>query len=176
MVGCLVSNTLHQLTALMASLPWETRQLRQSNKMSGLCFRPDVAPVAADVPKSLLEMREATRPADWKPPAGQVEERLLRPAWSQQPDLPVRGMMWNSQVATQLAASEPGPSTPPPPKHSKRTKTEQATEPTQPTKGKEYPGLGYKRMRDKPPKAQQQLQHAAIQWCVPLFEPSPAYN
>ncbi|KAJ9523519.1 hypothetical protein QJQ45_007201 [Haematococcus lacustris] len=27
-----------------------------------------------------------------------------------------------------------------------------------PTKGKEYPGLGYKRLRDKPPKAQQQQQ------------------
>ncbi|KAJ9520528.1 hypothetical protein QJQ45_000285 [Haematococcus lacustris] len=26
-----------------------------------------------------------------------------------------------------------------------------------PAKGKEYPGLGYKRLRDKPPKAQQQL-------------------
>ncbi|KAJ9520448.1 hypothetical protein QJQ45_000187 [Haematococcus lacustris] len=25
-----------------------------------------------------------------------------------------------------------------------------------PAKGKEYPGLGYKRVRDKPPKAQQQ--------------------
>ncbi|KAJ9517014.1 hypothetical protein QJQ45_002527 [Haematococcus lacustris] len=94
--------------------------------------------------------RRATRPADWKPPAGQVEQRLLRPAWSQQRDPPVRGMMWSpvvaprkpqqapcsSQAATQLAASEPGPSTPPPAKRSKRTKTEQAAEPTQPTKGK----------------------------------------
>ncbi|KAJ9513085.1 hypothetical protein QJQ45_029439, partial [Haematococcus lacustris] len=30
-----------------------------------------------------------------------------------------------------------------------------------PAKGKEYPGLGYKRLRDKPPKAQQQRQPAA---------------
>ncbi|KAJ9517333.1 hypothetical protein QJQ45_016698 [Haematococcus lacustris] len=78
----------------------------------------------------------------------------------------------SSQAATQLAASEPGPSTPLPVKHSKRTKSEQATEPTQPTqptKGKEYPGLGYKRMRDKPPKAQQQLQPAAAQ--LPLLRP-----
>ncbi|KAJ9513406.1 hypothetical protein QJQ45_005960 [Haematococcus lacustris] len=114
----------------------------------------------------------------------------------------------SSQAATQPAASEPGPSTPPPGKRSKRTKAEQAVEPTQPTKGtgkaqgkaakaeavpqpgrwldrdcnaalnmqrigesrwrplelcywpeqgallakgKEYPGLGYKRLRDKPP-------------------------
>ncbi|GFH30921.1 hypothetical protein HaLaN_29859, partial [Haematococcus lacustris] len=41
-----------------------------------------------------------------------------------------------SQEATQPAASEPGPSTPPPAKRSKRTKAEQAAEPTQPVKGK----------------------------------------
>ncbi|GFH13358.1 hypothetical protein HaLaN_09228 [Haematococcus lacustris] len=32
-----------------------------------------------------------------------------------------------------------------------------------PAKGKEYPGLGYKRLRDKPPKAQQQKQPAVAQ-------------
>ncbi|KAJ9518847.1 hypothetical protein QJQ45_026108 [Haematococcus lacustris] len=180
-----------------------------------------------------LNKRRATRPANWKPPAGQVEPRLLRPAWSQQRDQPVRGMMWcpvvaprkppqaprSSQEATQPAASEPGPSTPSPAKRSKRTKAEpEAAEPTQPTKGKgkgkaakakpapqpgrwldrdcnaalnmqrigeskwrplelcwwpdqgalpakgkEYPGLGYKRLRDKPPKAQQQQQPAVAQ-------------
>ncbi|KAJ9505705.1 hypothetical protein QJQ45_006412 [Haematococcus lacustris] len=31
-----------------------------------------------------------------------------------------------------------------------------------PAKGKEYPGLGYKRLRDKPPKAQQQQQEPAV--------------
>ncbi|KAJ9524825.1 hypothetical protein QJQ45_003042 [Haematococcus lacustris] len=166
-----------------------------------------------------LNKRRATRPAGWKPPAGQVEPRLLRPAWSQQRDQPVRGMMWcpvvaprkppqaprSSQAATQAAASEPGPSTPLPAKRSKRTKAEpEAAEPSQPTKGKgkaqgkaakakpapqpgsaehaayweskwrplelcfwpdqgalpakgkEYPGLGYKRLRDKPSTAQQQ--------------------
>ncbi|KAJ9514670.1 hypothetical protein QJQ45_028450, partial [Haematococcus lacustris] len=179
-----------------------------------------------------LNKRRTTRPANWKPPAGQVEPRLLSPAWSQQRDQPVRGMMWcpvvaprkppqplcSSQAATQPTASEPGPSTPPPVKRSKRTKAEQAAEPTQPTKGrgkgkgkaatakpapqpgrwvdrdcnaalnmqrigeskwrplelcywpeqgklpakgKEYPGLGYKRVRGKPPKAQQQQQQPA---------------
>ncbi|KAJ9518121.1 hypothetical protein QJQ45_010045 [Haematococcus lacustris] len=174
-----------------------------------------------------LIKRRPTRPVNWKPPAGQVEERLVRPAWSQLRDLPVRGMMWcpvvaprkppqaphSSQQATQPAASEPGPSTPLPAKRSKRTKAGQPAEPTQPTKdkgtgkgkaakakpapqpgrwldrdcnaalnmqrigkskwrplelcwwpeqgklpakGKEYPGLGYKRLQDKPPKAQQQ--------------------
>ncbi|KAJ9521356.1 hypothetical protein QJQ45_001265 [Haematococcus lacustris] len=76
----------------------------------------------------------------------QVHHRLLRPAWSQQRDQPVPGMMlspvvaprkppqtpWNSQAATQPAASEPGPSTPLP---AKRSKAEQAAEPSQPTKG-----------------------------------------
>ncbi|KAJ9517783.1 hypothetical protein QJQ45_004084 [Haematococcus lacustris] len=40
-----------------------------------------------------------------------------------------------------------------------------------PAKGKEYPGLGYKRLRDKPPKAQQQQQQqpSAAQYCVPPF-------
>ncbi|KAJ9528653.1 hypothetical protein QJQ45_020370 [Haematococcus lacustris] len=153
-----------------------------------------------------LNTLSATRPAGWKPPAGQVEQRLLRPAWSQERGQPVRGMMWcpvvaprkppqaprSSQVTTQPAASEPGPSTPQPAKRSKRTKAEPgAAEPTKgkgkgkaakakpapqpgrwrplelcywpdqgalPAKGKEYPGLGYKRLRDKPPKAQEQQQ------------------
>ncbi|KAJ9515649.1 hypothetical protein QJQ45_002701 [Haematococcus lacustris] len=93
---------------------------------------------------------QPTKCADWKPQAGQVDYRLLRPACSPERDLPVRGMMWcpvvalrkppqascSSQAATQPAASEPGLSTPPPTKSSKRTKAEQAAEPTQPTKGR----------------------------------------
>ncbi|KAJ9527396.1 hypothetical protein QJQ45_025665 [Haematococcus lacustris] len=169
-----------------------------------------------------LNKRRATRRAGWKPPAGQVEQRLLRPAWSQQRDQPVRGMMWCPVVAPashhrphaaarQPAASEAGPSNPLPAKRSKRAEAEQAAEPSQPTrgkgkakgmavkakpapqqgrwvdrdcnaalntqrigeskwrplelcywpeqttlpaKGKGYPGLGYKRVRDKPPKTQ----------------------
>ncbi|KAJ9515339.1 hypothetical protein QJQ45_006606 [Haematococcus lacustris] len=161
-----------------------------------------------------LYHEQPTRRADWKPPAGQVDLRLLRPAWSQQRDQPLRRLMccpvvlppqapYSSQEATQSAASEPGPSTPPP---AKRTKAEPPAEPTKgegnakgkaarakpapqpgrwldrdhtaalnmqrigesrwrplelcywpeqgklPAKGKEYPGLGYKRVRDKPPK------------------------
>ncbi|KAJ9511055.1 hypothetical protein QJQ45_002848 [Haematococcus lacustris] len=93
-----------------------------------------------------LDKLSATRPAGWKPPAGQVEQRLVRPAWSQQRDQPVRGLMWcpvvaprkppqapgSSQEATPAAVSEPGPSTPPPAKRSKRTEAE----PTLPTNGK----------------------------------------
>ncbi|KAJ9526554.1 hypothetical protein QJQ45_017678 [Haematococcus lacustris] len=162
----------------------------------------------------------------WKPPAGQVEQRLVRPAWSQECYQPVRGLMWcplvaprkppqaprSSQAATPAAASEPGPSTPPPAKRSKpaaeptkgtgkgkaqgkAAKAKPAPQPGRwldrdcnaalnmqrigesrwrplelcfwpdqgalPAKGKEYPGLGYKRLRDKPPKAQQQQQQPA---------------
>ncbi|GFH17187.1 hypothetical protein HaLaN_13763 [Haematococcus lacustris] len=61
---------------------------------------------------------------------------------------------------TPAAASEPGPSTPPRAKRSKRTEAEQTA---LRAKGKEYPGLGYKRLRDKPPKAQQQQQPAVAQ-------------
>ncbi|KAJ9527351.1 hypothetical protein QJQ45_025619 [Haematococcus lacustris] len=190
-----------------------------------------------------LNKRRATRPADWKPPAGQVEHRLVRPAWSQQRDQPVRGLMWcsvvaphkppqaprSSQEASQAAASEPGPSTPLPAKRSKRTEAEQAAGPTQPTKaqgkaakakpapqpgrwldrdcnaalnmqrigegkwrplelcywpeqgklpakGKEYPGLGYKRLRDKPPRPSSSslLWHSSV-WPPPHLKLSSAY-
>ncbi|KAJ9510918.1 hypothetical protein QJQ45_027858 [Haematococcus lacustris] len=168
-----------------------------------------------------LNKLSATRPAGWKPPAGQVDLRLVRPAWSQECGQPVRGLMWcpvvaprkppqaprSSQSATQPAASEPGPSTPPPAKRSKpaaeptkgrgkgkgkAAKAKPAPQPGRwldrdcnaalnmqrigesrwrplelcywpdqgalPAKGKEYPGLGYKRLRDKPPKAKEQQQ------------------
>ncbi|KAJ9524276.1 hypothetical protein QJQ45_008474 [Haematococcus lacustris] len=82
-----------------------------------------------------LEHEQPTRPADWKPPEGQVHHRLLRPAWSQQRDQPPPQAPRSSQEATPASASDPGPSTPPPAKRSKRTKAEQAAEPTQPTKG-----------------------------------------
>ncbi|KAJ9512297.1 hypothetical protein QJQ45_012935 [Haematococcus lacustris] len=169
-----------------------------------------------------LNTLSATRPAGWRPPAGQVEQRLVRPAWSQERGQPVRGLMWcpvvaprkppqaprSSQAATQPAASEPGPSTSPPARRSKpaaeptkgkgkgkAAKAKPAPQPGRwvdrdcnaalnmqrigesrwrplelcywpdqgalPAKGKEYPGLGYKRVRDKPPKAQEQQQQPA---------------
>ncbi|KAJ9509679.1 hypothetical protein QJQ45_011311 [Haematococcus lacustris] len=138
-----------------------------------------------------LDKLSATRPAGWKPPAGQVEQRLAPRS---------------SQAATQPAASEPGPSTPPPAKRSKpaaeptkgkgkAAKAKPAPQPGRwldrdcnaalnmqrigeskwrplelcywpdqgalPAKGKEYPEHGYKRVRDKPPKAQEQQQQPA---------------
>ncbi|KAJ9508994.1 hypothetical protein QJQ45_001448 [Haematococcus lacustris] len=154
------------------------------------------------------------RPADWVPPAGHVIEQLVRPAWSLRHAQCVWGLQRppqaprSSQQATQPAASEPGPSTPPPAKRSKPAaeptngkgkgkvaKAKPAPQPGRwlnrdcnaalnmqrigetkwrplelccwpeqgklPAKGKEYPGLGYKRVRDKPPKAQEQQQEPA---------------
>ncbi|KAJ9523447.1 hypothetical protein QJQ45_005354 [Haematococcus lacustris] len=106
--------------------------------------------------ESQLNKRRATRPGDWKTPAGQVEPRLLRPAWSQQCDQPVQGMMWcpvvaprkpqqtpgSSQAATQPAASEPGPSTPLPAKRSKCTKAEPAAAHTAHQGQRQGPGQG----------------------------------
>ncbi|KAJ9526215.1 hypothetical protein QJQ45_009685 [Haematococcus lacustris] len=120
----------------------------------------------------------------------------------------------SSHEATQPAASEPGPSTPPPAKRSKpaaeptkgkgkgkAAKAKPAPQPGRwldrdcnaalnmqrigesrwrplelcywpdqgalPAKGKEYPGLGYKRLRDEPPKAQEQQQQPAEAQAVP---------
>ncbi|KAJ9531125.1 hypothetical protein QJQ45_000881 [Haematococcus lacustris] len=48
------------------------------------------------------------RPADWVPPAGQVNHRLLRPAWSVRHAKCVRGLKWCHEVP-------PNPPPPPPP-------------------------------------------------------------
>ncbi|KAJ9533128.1 hypothetical protein QJQ45_018228 [Haematococcus lacustris] len=48
------------------------------------------------------------RPADWVPPAGQVNHRLLRPAWSLRHAKCVRGLKWCHEVP-------PNPPPPPPP-------------------------------------------------------------
>ncbi|KAJ9518174.1 hypothetical protein QJQ45_010084 [Haematococcus lacustris] len=105
--------------------------------------------------ESRLSKRRATRPADCKAPAGQVHHGLLRPAWSQQRDLPVRGMMWCPVVVPRnrhrphAATRRPLPARRPtrrplPAKRSKRTKAE--PEAAKPTKGKD------KRVRDKRPR------------------------
>ncbi|GFH11368.1 hypothetical protein HaLaN_06853 [Haematococcus lacustris] len=44
--------------------------------------------------ESQLNKCRATRRAGWKPPAGQVDLHILRPAWSQQRDQRVRGLMY----------------------------------------------------------------------------------
>ncbi|KAJ9519012.1 hypothetical protein QJQ45_026305 [Haematococcus lacustris] len=128
-----------------------------------------------------LDKLSATRPAGWKPPAGQVEERLVRPAWSQGRGQPVRGLRSNPAAEPtkgkgkgKAAKAKPAPQ---PGRwldrdcnaalnmqrigESRWRQLELCYWPDQgalPAKGKEYPGLGYKRVRDKHPKAQEQQQ------------------
>ncbi|KAJ9533732.1 hypothetical protein QJQ45_026814 [Haematococcus lacustris] len=62
------------------------------------------------------------RPADWVPPAGQVNHRLLRPAWSLRHAKCVRGLKWCHEVPPNppppppapLAQDPPAPAQPPP--------------------------------------------------------------
>ncbi|KAJ9530526.1 hypothetical protein QJQ45_012540 [Haematococcus lacustris] len=142
---------LRHVQAVKASLLVRRGPGAQTSCGAGWCLWMSTAPAGVSSAvngqqpcEEELNTLSATRPAGWKPPAGQVEPRLVRPAWSQQRGQPVRGLMWcpvvaprkppqaprSSQAATQPAASEPGPSTPPPAKRSKP-----AAEPTQPTKG-----------------------------------------
>ncbi|KAJ9525639.1 hypothetical protein QJQ45_003335 [Haematococcus lacustris] len=81
-----------------------------------------------------LDSSKTTRPEDWKPKPGQVQNRLLRSAWSKQFEAPVRGLMW----CPWLAQATPG------------GHTEEGF------LGKEYPALGFKKLRDRVPKAQAQ--------------------
>ncbi|KAJ9525779.1 hypothetical protein QJQ45_003396 [Haematococcus lacustris] len=61
------------------------------------------------------------RPADWVSPAGQVNERLVRPAWSLRHAKYVRGLSWCHQVPPNpptpppLAQARPAQAPPPPP-------------------------------------------------------------
>ncbi|KAJ9518329.1 hypothetical protein QJQ45_010195 [Haematococcus lacustris] len=45
-----------------------------------------------------LDSSKPTRPEDWKPKPGQVQNRLLRSAWSKRFEAPVRRLMWCLQL------------------------------------------------------------------------------
>ncbi|KAJ9511900.1 hypothetical protein QJQ45_004508 [Haematococcus lacustris] len=123
-------------------------------------------------PRKKLDKLSATRPAGWKPPAGQVEQRLVRPAWSQERGQPPAAEATKGTGKGKAAKAKPAPQ---PGRwldrdcnaalnmqrigESRWRPLELCYLPDQgalPAKGKEYPGLGYKRLRDKPPEAQQQ--------------------
>ncbi|KAJ9517460.1 hypothetical protein QJQ45_024918 [Haematococcus lacustris] len=120
-----------------------------------------------------LDSSKPTRPEDWKPKPGQVQNRLLRSAWSQRFEAPVRGLMWcpwlaqatpgdlgkwvdrdcNAALNLQWAGE------------SKWRPLELCRWPHRgrlPAQGKQYPALGFKKLRDRAPKAQAQ-QHVAQQ-------------
>ncbi|KAJ9527195.1 hypothetical protein QJQ45_025441 [Haematococcus lacustris] len=54
-----------------------------------------------------LDHKQPTRPAGWKLPAGQVDLRQLRPAWSWKRDQPMRGTMWCPVVAPRKPPQAP---------------------------------------------------------------------
>ncbi|KAJ9525646.1 hypothetical protein QJQ45_003333 [Haematococcus lacustris] len=112
-----------------------------------------------------LDSSKPTRPEDWKPKLGQVQNRLLRSAWSKRFEAPVRGLMWcpwlaqatpgdlgkwvdrdcNAAFNLQRAGE------------SKWRPLELCRWPDRgrlPAQGKEYPALGFKKLRDRAPKAQ----------------------
>ncbi|KAJ9517026.1 hypothetical protein QJQ45_009106 [Haematococcus lacustris] len=114
-----------------------------------------------------LDSSKPTRPEDWKPKPGQVQDRLLRSAWSKRFEAPVRGLMWCPWLAqatpgdlgkwvdrdcnTALNLPRAG--------ESKWRPLELCSWPHRgrlPAQGKEYPALGCKKLRDRAPKAQAQ--------------------
>ncbi|KAJ9508922.1 hypothetical protein QJQ45_028241 [Haematococcus lacustris] len=119
-----------------------------------------------------LDSSKPTRPEGWKPKPGQVQDRLLRSAWSQRFEAPVRGLMW----CPWLAQATPG-------NLGKwvdrdcnaalnlQRAGESKWRPLElyrwqqrgriPAQGKEYPALGFKKLREQAPKAlaQQPVAH-----------------
>ncbi|KAJ9505361.1 hypothetical protein QJQ45_008950 [Haematococcus lacustris] len=108
-----------------------------------------------------LDRSEPTRPECWKPQASQVQDPLLRSAWSQRCEAPVLNPMWCLYQATPgingrwvdrdcnvaLNLQHIG--------DSKWRPLELCRWPHRarlPAKGKEYPGLGVKKLRDRAPK------------------------
>ncbi|KAJ9506483.1 hypothetical protein QJQ45_004904 [Haematococcus lacustris] len=111
-----------------------------------------------------LDSSKPTRPEGWKPKPGQVQDRLLRSAWSKRFDAAVRGLMW----CPWLAQATPG-------NLGKwvdrdcnaalnlQRAGESKWRPLElcrwqqrgrlPAQGKEYPALGFKKLREQAPKA-----------------------
>ncbi|KAJ9519241.1 hypothetical protein QJQ45_017901 [Haematococcus lacustris] len=114
-----------------------------------------------------LDNSKPTRLEGWKPKPGQVQDRLLRSAWSKRFEAPVRGLMW----CPWLAQATPGDLG----KWVDRDCNaalnlqragESKWRPLElcrwqhrgrlPAQGKEYPALGFKKLRERAPKAQAQ--------------------
>ncbi|KAJ9525910.1 hypothetical protein QJQ45_009217 [Haematococcus lacustris] len=111
-----------------------------------------------------LDSSKPTRPEGWNPKPGQVQDRLLRSAWSKRFEAPVRGLMWcpwlaqatpgnlgkwvdrdcNAALNLQRAGE------------SKWRPLELCRWPHRgrlPAQGKEYPALVFKKLRERAPKA-----------------------
>ncbi|KAJ9532089.1 hypothetical protein QJQ45_003804 [Haematococcus lacustris] len=130
-----------------------------------------------------LDSSKPTRLEGWKPKPGQVQDRLLRSAWSKRFEAPVRGLMW----CPWLAQATPGDLG----KWVDRgcnaalnlqRAGESRWRPLElcrwqhrgrlPAQGKEYPALGFKKLRERAPKAQAQQPVAqyGVAACLPATQ------
>ncbi|KAJ9526602.1 hypothetical protein QJQ45_017636, partial [Haematococcus lacustris] len=131
-----------------------------------------------------LDSSKPTRPEDWKPMPGQVQERLLQSAWSKRFEAPVRGLMW----CPWLAQATPGDLGKwvdrdcnaalnlQPAGESKWCPLELCRWPHRgrlPAQGKDYPALGFKKLRERSPKATAQQLVAQCDKCDYSVEPQP---
>ncbi|KAJ9532402.1 hypothetical protein QJQ45_010470 [Haematococcus lacustris] len=156
-----------------------------------LCDNPSSDRALLLVPSQCLVPPKASndRIVGMAGPRVNVEPRLVRPAWSQERGQPARGLpsaasaprLSQGQLSNKgkgkAAKAKPAPQ---PGRwldrdcnaalnmqrigESRWRPLELCFWPDQgalPAKGKEYPGLGYKRLRDKPPKAQEQQEQPA---------------
>ncbi|KAJ9508555.1 hypothetical protein QJQ45_012092 [Haematococcus lacustris] len=112
-----------------------------------------------------LDSSKPTRPEGWKPKPGQVQDRLLRSAWSQRFEAPVRGLMWCPWLAqatpgdlgkwvdrdcnAALNLQRAGESNWRP---LELCRWPQRRRQAVPAQGKEYPALGFKKLREPSPK------------------------
>ncbi|KAJ9532119.1 hypothetical protein QJQ45_003829 [Haematococcus lacustris] len=133
-----------------------------------------------------LDRSKPTRLEGWKPKPGQVQDRLLRSAWSKRFEAPVRGLMW----CPWLAQATPG-------KLGKwvdrdcnaalnlQRAGESRWRPLElcrwqhrgrlPAQGKEYPALGFKQLRERAPKAKAQQPGTSIR-SAPRLQPPRAFS
>ncbi|KAJ9509907.1 hypothetical protein QJQ45_011492 [Haematococcus lacustris] len=114
-----------------------------------------------------LDSSKPTRPEGWKPKPGQVQDRLLRPAWSKRFEAPVRRLMWCPWLA-QATPGELGKWVDRDCNAALNLKraVESKWRPLElcrwphrgrlPAQGKEYPALGFKKLRERAPKGQAQ--------------------
>ncbi|KAJ9532372.1 hypothetical protein QJQ45_010438 [Haematococcus lacustris] len=150
----------------LESPEWQERMAYHRHVLTGVL--EDVEEAAAPADSEEPEDRsKPTRLEGWKPKPGQVQDRLLRSAWSKRFEAPVRGLMW----CPWLAQATPG-------KLGKwvdrdcnaalnlQRAGESKWRPLElcrwqhrgrlPAQGKEYPALGFKKLRERAPKAQAQ--------------------
>ncbi|KAJ9531684.1 hypothetical protein QJQ45_021826 [Haematococcus lacustris] len=107
------------------------------------------------------------RPADWVPPAGQVNHRLLRPAWSLRHAKCVRGLKWCHEVP-------PNPPPPPPaPHHPAPAQDQPVPDQGPPPPAQAHPPPPPPAQAQPPPPAQDQQAAPAPTWASATTQGPP---